>query len=484
MIERMTLFNVRMMPTYAGPSKSVRSFTAALLFLGNNAFWDTEGVTAFVVIPTSAESTATFRRRTFSHTHVHVSSEQQPQPHSHQEALPDAAEPPPLPLSSSPVYGLYEIQEEMLIRRGIYEEGLMQCAESAPLTAVPLKGSRSSTSGRSKGFGNSSSSSNRGAKQSPSKFAAEAVHHATLLRREGVVRVDNVLSAAVADRLRDFVFDLRRDSLHQVQAGTLSHSDRFADVLLRANRCDLKLPLGNAKHANSSNGWETDTATTTGAAAAGAQFSNATPVIEALHGILCESAVKDTIAAGLSSDQAVLYELSCLISDPGSQRQVVHPDNPYVIGRTEPTLLTCFVALQDVSLTMGPTVFLPRTHTALQHAAFADEAKPVSSALSELSESLDSPKDALLRHTKSVVSTLTKGSCAIFDSRLLHCGSANRSAQSRAIFYFSFRNPTVAYPGNPASIRADLGAAQLGLQDLTDTVFDIHNKGARNPFAF
>jgi ectoine hydroxylase-related dioxygenase (phytanoyl-CoA dioxygenase family) len=154
-----------------------------------------------------------------------------------------------------------------------------------------------------------------------------------------------------------------------------------------------------------------------------------------------------------------------------------------VVGRTEPTLLTCFVALQDVSLTMGPTVFLPRTHTAPQHAAFADEAKPVATA-SASSESLDSPKDALLRGTKSVVSTLSKGSCAIFDSRLLHCGSANRSAESRAIFYFSFRNPTVAYPGNPASIRADLGAAQLKLQDLTDKVWDIHNKGARNSFAF
>jgi Phytanoyl-CoA dioxygenase (PhyH) len=473
-----------MMPTYAAPSKRFCCFAAVLLFLGNA--WDTV-VVAFVV-PT-LYGAALFRRRasSSSSTRTHLTSEQ-PQSH-HEVLLPEAAAAePPLPLSSPspPAYGLYEIQEEMLIQRGIYEEGLMQCAESTPLTAVPIKGGRRSTTDqRSKGFGSSSSSSSKGTKQSSSnKFAAQAAHHATLLRREGVVRIDNVLSAVVADRLRTFVLDLRQDSLKKVAAGTLSHSDRFADVLLRANRCDLKLPLGNDKRANS-NGLASDTATTTDAAATAAdvQFSN-TPVIEALHGILCESAVKDTIAAGLASDQAVLYELSCLISDPGSQRQVVHPDNPYVMGRTEPTLLTCFVALQDVSLTMGPTIFLPRTHTAPQHAAFADESKPVASASSALSEPLDSPKDALLRHTKSVVSTLTKGSCAIFDSRLLHCGSANRSAQSRAIFYFSFRNPTVAYPGNPASIRADLGAAQLGLQGLTDTVWDIHNMGARNPFAF
>jgi hypothetical protein len=53
---------------------------------------------------------------------------------------------------------------------------------------------------------------------------------------------------------------------------------------------------------------------------------------------------------------------------------------------------------------------------------------------------------------------LPKGSCGIFDSRLLHCGGANRSADdtTRAIFYFSFKNPKIGYPGNPPSIRPEL----------------------------
>jgi ectoine hydroxylase-related dioxygenase (phytanoyl-CoA dioxygenase family) len=36
-------------------------------------------------------------------------------------------------------------------------------------------------------------------------------------------------------------------------------------------------------------------------------------------------------------------------------------------------LFSTFVALQDVRLEMGPTIFLPRTHTAAMHAQFRDQ---------------------------------------------------------------------------------------------------------------
>lgn len=338
-------------------------------------------------------------------------------------------------------YGLYEVQEEMLIKRGIYEEQLMSSKSGSEslLKANKVKG----VGGGQKGFGG-------GAASSKSRFAVEAMSHARVLRKEGVVRVDNVLSVAFADKMRDFVLELRQDSLDEAAAGALQYSERFADVLLRSNRSDLKLPLGD-------NG------------------SIKNPVLAALHCILCQSSVKDIVTAVLT-DQAVLYELSCLISDPGSHRQVVHPDNPVLTGRGDPTLLTCFIALQDVDMSMGPTIFLPGTHTATAHAAFADESIPTGQS--------ESPKDELLGRTKSVVSTLSKGSAAVFDSRLLHCGSANRSLDTRAIFYFSFRNPEVAYPGNPASIRSDLGTAHITLQGLTDAVIATHENGAANTFAY
>jgi Phytanoyl-CoA dioxygenase (PhyH) len=270
-----------------------------------------------------------------------------------------------------PSYGLYQVQEEMLVQRGIYEEQLMSSMPSIALRANPVKG----LAGRSKGFGGSKASSK-------TQFFEEAKSHATRIRKEGLVRIDNVLSPSLADRMFQFVSDLREESLQRISEGALQHSDRFADVLLRSNRCDLKIPLGK-------NG------------------ALKTPVIESLYSVFCESPVKETISNAFQSNQAVLYELSCLISDPGSQRQVMHPDNPFIQGRIDPTLLTCFIALQDIDVMMGPTVYLPRTHTAVAHAAFAQEQSPTSMDASGR-ERL-SPKDELLRDTPSVTGTLTKG---------------------------------------------------------------------------
>ena len=168
---------------------------------------------------------------------------------------------------------------------------------------------------------------------------------------------------------------------------------------------------------------------------------------DCLAAVLQQSPVGATIADLLSKD-AILYELSCLISDPGSQRQVMHPDTPCAAGE-DAVLFTCFVALQDITLDMGPTTWMPGTHTLQAHEQFQNDNK-VDNQLS--------PKDTLLKQGPVVLGLLPKGCCAIFDSRLLHCGGANTNAsnQSRALFYFSFKNPNVPNAGNPGSIRPDL----------------------------
>jgi hypothetical protein len=45
----------------------------------------------------------------------------------------------------------------------------------------------------------------------------------------------------------------------------------------------------------------------------------------------------------------VRIDLSCLMSDAKSQRQVVHPNTPHQ-PQEEAILYTCFVALQDISI--------------------------------------------------------------------------------------------------------------------------------------
>eukprot|EP00747_Dinoflagellata_sp_TGD_P089082 gnl/TRDRNA2_/TRDRNA2_164210_c0_seq2.p1 gnl/TRDRNA2_/TRDRNA2_164210_c0~~gnl/TRDRNA2_/TRDRNA2_164210_c0_seq2.p1 ORF type:complete len:190 (-),score=20.83 gnl/TRDRNA2_/TRDRNA2_164210_c0_seq2:222-791(-) len=141
-----------------------------------------------------------------------------------------------------------------------------------------------------------------------------------------------------------------------------------------------------------------------------------TAVREALRGPLGE-----LMAAAVGSE-APLYELSALISDEGAPRQPVHPDTPY---QAEAPLYSIFMALQDVSVDMGPTLFLPGTNTEGAHSEYnAGEIR----------------KAALLSKAPFVGSTLRKGDCSVFDSRTLHAGAQN-AAGRRVLLYFTFANP-------------------------------------------
>jgi ectoine hydroxylase-related dioxygenase (phytanoyl-CoA dioxygenase family) len=281
--------------------------------------------------------------------------------------------------------------------------------------------------GKAGGFGKTSS------KAASNKVEGKA--YAKILQKEGVLRLDNVLSPNTADALREYLYNLRQQSEKDVAEGKVQPIERFANVLLKHNRCDLTIPLG------------TDPIVTT-----------------ALNESLRKSPVGGIISSILGDD-AILHEFSCLMSDVGSQRQVIHPDTPFIDGKG-PVLYTCFIALQDVTLDMGPTTWLPRTHTKEAHAAFKDVYC----------------KDELVKTQPAVLGLLPKGSCGIFDSRLLHCGTANRSneGKSRALFYFSFKNPEVGYTGNPASIRLELSAENIPLGALMDDL-ELFERGEGTP---
>jgi ectoine hydroxylase-related dioxygenase (phytanoyl-CoA dioxygenase family) len=324
---------------------------------------------------------------------------------------------------------LYKEQENILVERGEFEGNLMADTYT-PIAANVVKGA-----GSSGGFGG-------GGKSPKQQLKTQGKAHAAVLKKDGVVRIDNVLSADLADQVREFAYNLRQVSEEEISRGEVSVKARFANVLLRINRCDLTIPLGSKV------------------------------IADALHSLLLESAIGQTIQA-LLGPEAILYELSCLMSDPGSQRQVVHPDTPCTSDTDEPVLYTCFVALQDVQLDMGPTTWLPGTHTVDDHGLFRDESAE---------EGQETNKDKLLRTKPSVVGLLSKGSCGIYDSRLLHCGGANTSSTSRAIFYFSFKNHKVANAGNPGSIRSDY-ISKFALSDL-EKELTLYSKGKDSPRIF
>ena len=231
---------------------------------------------------------------------------------------------------------------------------------------------------------------------------------AAALAAEGVARCDGALPRAQAERLKIFVGEeLARAELH-TQLGLVPPECRFAEVLLKANRRDLLMPLDHDL------------------------------VFDAARALV-RSPVGDAVAAHLGDD-AELYECSALLAEFGAPRQVLHPDTPqHACGETP--LVTCFCALQDVDPeTMGPTLFLPRTFDEDSHAAFFDARR----------------KDAFLADVapRRRRSLLRAGDVSMFDSRNLHCGTANRAEGTRrGLFYLTFKHPAVIDPGNPPSLR-------------------------------
>jgi ectoine hydroxylase-related dioxygenase (phytanoyl-CoA dioxygenase family) len=115
-----------------------------------------------------------------------------------------------------------------------------------------------------------------------------------------------------------------------------------------------------------------------------------------------------------------LFELSALISDRGAPRQPLHPDTGYSNGTA---IVTAFVALQDVTVEMGPTFFLAGSHSQAAHEAFNGE---------------PGVKAELLRTSPRRLGTVGVGDATVFDSRVLHGGGANDKGR-RILFYFSFK---------------------------------------------
>ena len=308
-----------------------------------------------------------------------------------------------LSMSSAPqsFAGAFDIdQMDALEKRGELEASLMQQASVGILGEQQAK--------------KNSSKKEKNKKEKKQKAAMVA----RTLRQDGVVQLNGILSEATAAALRGEILERRAAAYAAVETGDDDDEWRkhFADVLLKGDqnqRCDLLLPL---------KGWRS--------------------VQVALHEVLVSSnLLSSTLTASLGGDDATLYELSALISEPGSPRQPVHPDNPH---QEEPPLLTVFIALQDITASMGPTTFLPRSHTAEAHAAYND---------------VPQGRDDLLRSSPNVAALLKAGDASLFDSRALHCGGANDAAEgaTRVLLYMSFRNPRATESiGNVGSIMPDI----------------------------
>ena len=193
------------------------------------------------------------------------------------------------------------------------------------------------------------------------------------------------------------------------------------------------------------------------------------------------------VCSALLGADAELFELGAFLSDPGAPRQGVHPDTQFTASAAACSTL---VALQDVDQSMGPTEFLPGTHTEAAHTAL--QTRTVRIAKRALTpEELATQKRAhalaylrgdkrgegeqraaqigarerLLRSSARELATLSVGDAVMFDTRVLHCGGANVSTRRRALLYFSFRVPGAHTPYGRGSLDMELQARTLQLHD-------------------
>mmetsp|Transcript_11150 Transcript_11150/g.16916 ORF Transcript_11150/g.16916 Transcript_11150/m.16916 type:complete len:350 (-) Transcript_11150:1436-2485(-) len=260
------------------------------------------------------------------------------------------------------------------------------------------------------------------------------------LKQRGVSRVDRGLSVDLACKMQDYIDKTLASSLGEVNSYKIPRAFRFANVLEKQNRWDLLLPFDDAIDTNS------DETIVEGS-------SSSSVVMDALGELLGEGGSIGKIIEDILGEEAILYELACLISDPGSMKQEIHPDIAFQANGGIP-LIACFVSLQDIDSTMGPTVFLQDTVSADHHRCINDAALA----------------DSMLQTIPSSISTLNAGDCSLYNPMVLHAGGGNVSNRRRRLFYFTFLNTNEyndpSHDYNPGSIRPDVKGRALSLREM------------------
>ena len=188
------------------------------------------------------------------------------------------------------------------------------------------------------------------------------------------------------------------------------------------------------------------------------------PLLNVLYELLGPKGKLRELYEILVTKQGKLYEMAAMITDSGSDRQSIHADMPF---HSEPPLFSIFAALQDITIDMGPTVFLPGT--------ISDKDQKEWSNLNG--------RDEFMKKRTPYFALLKAGDLIVYDPRVLHCGAANESQSSkRAMFNLGFRNPkfigNMNYEGSLRPLYSDL----ITFGEFTK-VLDTYDKYSNNnPF--
>ena len=206
---------------------------------------------------------------------------------------------------------LYQDQQAAMERRSLDEEKMLGANKKIKELQAPKLRAKPPKSGT--GFGAGANNINA---MDPKKRLA--IEQAKIVKRDGVLRVNNVLSPELSDKLREYVLNQQQIAETKTREN-LSISKAFYGVEnARKNRCDLQLSLLRGGFAADQNA-EVDLE----------KVGSSHPLADALEALLGSDGSLHAFYENLVTDQGEFYELAAVITDPGSNRQQVHPDLPF-----------------------------------------------------------------------------------------------------------------------------------------------------------
>lgn len=283
---------------------------------------------------------------------------------------------------------LFMDQQEAMARQAEHEESMLgRCGE----LVVPMKVKTAGTKvKRGSGFGSSG----------PSTAEKETKARSRVLMKEGVLKIEGGLTRETALKLREAVLaeiDDARDIVRDRPQMSMSLFHAREEQQLRSF---VLLPLRRRRDSDDA-------------------------IVQATRELLGPDAPLGQLYEKLCGPEAVLYDFYGLRTEPGSFRQPIHFDTPF---QEVPPLYASFIALQDVTMAMGPTHFLPGTHIQTPKRLDFDGGL------------FDGRRDAMLNDIEPKFALLKAGDLVIFDMRVLHFGAAN-TGSTRLFLNLTFRNP-------------------------------------------
>ena len=283
----------------------------------------------------------------------------------------------------------------------------------------------------------------------PCSTATTGAEIAAELSTSGVVRLSGALSEATAAELRQFIVV----ELETAKA-VVAKQDAAAAAAKQALGIELPSSVedGSFSKVLAPDG---EAAAQSGSSPAKAarwdlRLPMAPIVRKALRELFGDDrCLGDAVSCVAGGSTAALWELAALISSPGAVAQVVHADTRW---SGSPILFSAFVAVQPISRALGPTRFLPHTHTDEEaHAALESQGDVTGLASVSEGERPWRQRGSTDGSTppRSFVALLQTGDVVVYDGRTFHCGGANRRSVDegsddtdglRIIFYATFRH--------------------------------------------